>query len=179
MNYYGYRDIIAETMTTLEEAEDERYEKHERLIPFEFAIRRALRWQKDHPTWYVCGSVALMAAGHIYKGDVSDIDFVTNEFPGSYYQPYKGKYVHPKPGDKPFPPYYHYEPAGAGGQICLFVFHGPHDRIVYESNYYHGLKLQSIADVLKWKRLFNRQKDKADLNLMSSLNVLPDELFEI
>ena len=164
-----YRDIIQETLTTLISGHES---GHERTIPFVNAVKVAQQWQTENPDWLVCGSLALMASGHMLKVDVSDIDFVSNRCPNQIH--YNGN-IYPKSNEGH--PYYHFEPAN---RICLFVFPTETHQIKVEPRRFHGLKLQNIENVLYWKKIFNRKKDREDLvNINSINNILPDNLFEI
>ena len=45
------------------------------------AVEMAQSYQTKHPEWLVCGSLALMLAGHMRPRRLSDIDFATKYFP--------------------------------------------------------------------------------------------------
>jgi len=151
-----YPDIVRE-MTMIR-----KYHIH---IDHDFSYREAVavarQQQRRFPRWYVCGSLALMVAGHIPIRRMSDIDFCTRDFsriPGMHRARYKTN--HEKN-------YYHLADEKEGW--CLFI----HKELKIEHGTFQGLHLQKIEDVLYWKRQFNRDKDLVDLQL------LPDELFEI
>jgi len=138
-------------------------ERHERDVPFLTAYKMAESLLIKNPGWYLAGSLALMISGEIRRDQVSDIDFVSNNFPDSSF--YARAYYPQYPGTT----YYHYK---CGDRIDLFVHKKP---IRCQLTAFDCLRLQNIDDVLKWKQIFNREKDKLDL---SAIN-LEDSLFEI
>ena len=157
-----------------------KYSKHDRDIPFRTAYEMADSLLIKHPEWYLAGSLALMISGEIRRGQVSDIDFASNNHPwtstfrrnsitgmfASNGLPQMAMAYYPQ---YPGTPYYHYK---YGDRIDLFVHKKP---IRCQLTAFDCLRLQNIDDVLKWKQIFNREKDKLDL---SAIN-LEDSLFEI
>jgi hypothetical protein len=146
------------------------YEHHQRILAFDEALVYARRYQLDADnhgsTWLLCGSLALMAAGSMPMGYVSDIDFVTNSFPMFFPIRDENGCCYDKSGM-----YYHYE-FEYDVTVDLFV----HKNTVFQQpGKYYGMCLQRISDMLFWKNKYNRKKDRNDL-IQIHLN---DELFEI
>lgn len=152
-------------------SEKRSYETKERNIKYDDAFDIAYKHQKQYPDRILCGSVALMISRKIPMGPVSDIDFVSNSFPAQNLR-CSGKYQKHENGSH----FYHFE---LDSNIDLFV---TDKRIKLQAPVaYWGIAIQSIEDILYWKGLFNRDKDRDDLLAMSmSLAMsLEDDLFEI
>jgi len=143
-------------------------------IDHDFSYREAVavarQQQRKFPRWYVCGSLALMVAGHIPIRRMADVDFCTSDvfisargggIPGLHRATFHLNLTDHEKN------YYHLADEKEGW--CLFI----HKELKIEHGTFQGLHLQKIEDVLYWKRQFNRDKDLVDLQL------LPDELFEI
>jgi len=134
------------------------------------AVDLARSYQTKYPEWLVCGSLALMLSGHMAVRRLSDIDFVTRDFfsipkfERLYRTEYKALNMPPEKDIK----YYH---VSSNDGWCLFV----HQNVTHAPGFYQHLRLQNIQEVLYWKRIFNREKDRVDL----SSQYLPEELFEI
>jgi len=160
------RDREFRAIRNIEEAADFNYTPHVRKICYDDAIALAVEYQVKNPEWLLCGSLALMISGYLNSGAVSDIDFATNTFPKQMYTN-STKYRKAELG---FNSYYHLE---VDEVVDLFV----HDRPVISSRrrFQHGLRTQRIEHIFKWKKHFNRDKDKNDLMQIH----LPESLFEI
>jgi len=133
---------------------------------FTEALYYSLATKKRYPHYTLCGSVALILAGKIPVRDVGDIDFVTNE-----------RFVNIselliETGSE------HYSDViendgyrcvniknrcGVNGvwSYSLFIF--PDNVIINKTNQTIKLELQSVDDILKYKKQYNRHKDRQDI----------------
>ncbi len=147
------------------------YYKPHKSMNFRYgdAVALAQSLQTKHPEWLVCGSLALMLSGYLPVRQLSDIDFATRDFSSiprfnrMYSTEYKNQMTSPGLSAK----YYH---VSSKDGWCLFV----HQNVSHAAGFYQHLRLQNIGEVLLWKKLFNREKDRDDLK-----SHLPEELFEI
>ena len=170
MTSQASRDAFRRIRDIEEAAVDFNYTPHVRKICYKDAIAIALQHQICNPEWFVCGSLALMLSGITKAGDVSDVDFVTNTFPKrvQFYTTKYHKHIELSEGNQ-WCSYYHCEYSEF---VDLFIHSQP---VSIETYKYRGLHIQNIQDVIKWKRHFNRDKDKTDLSQI----YLPESLFEI
>ena len=119
--------------------------------------------QKIFPQLVLCGSVALMLQGLLDRKNPGDIDFVLreNEIPiirGLREDKYIGN-------DKYRSFHLDYIKCGKNYKLNLLVFVNA-TVINTEVVNYQGINLtmQKVDDILFWKRDYNRQKDRDDLD---------------
>jgi hypothetical protein len=116
------------------------------------AIPIALSIQREHPSYYLCGGLALVLTGRIPPRDVHDLDFTALLTPAdlSHYrkctyfrtdkleqETYKGSHPH---------------------EHCLFV-----NPEMTPGSTIAGLRCADLEQTIQWKRCMNREKDLIDL----------------
>lgn len=117
---------------------------------------------KLRPYYILCGSLGLLLRGAIPKRDVHDLDFICPKAEFDKIKPtlqlYGGdeRYVIENDG------YKCYKVSGDGRfYYNVFVFDNDSD---YEYNeVYSGMKCQTTEQMLKYKKEYNREKDRKDL----------------
>lgn len=120
---------------------------------------------KNNPDYILCGSVALILAGVIPERDVSDLDFVAFKSNLSEDELQMVNYAHnswwqtEKTGYKTYKKSIT-EGIYSGCYYNLFV----HDKKVLRTQVINGIIIQNVNDILKYKLIYSREKDIADLN---------------
>lgn len=138
---------------------------HTNRLPLKSAILRARQIQGRHPRRLLCGSLALILYDVVSKKYVNDLDFciaIMDHNHAKYnsdssYTDDQGKIVWMH-YNKKFP-YPH----------CLFVHNYDVQR---NSEIIDGIRCQNLINVIKWKKIFNREKD------VTELAHLPESLFD-
>lgn len=124
------------------------------------ALSIAKQIQAGRPDYLLCGSVALILWGAIPERKVLDIDFVC---PADKFNP-EGLSLYGGYGPSDFGGYLCYkvqtDNAVKGFYYNVFV-HDP--SVVIKNDEINGVKIQSIDQILFWKKKFNRAKDRTDL----------------
>jgi hypothetical protein len=136
--------------------------KLKKPIKYEYALALAKLKMKECPDLMLSGSLALILAGAIPKRDVSDIDFTIQNT----------KLYNLKTERNSSRLDYNYN-----NYRCLTVINDLIDNDVYYNVFVHnkwslraqyidGIKVQHIDDIIKYKKQFNRDKDKEDLGIL-------------
>lgn len=131
-------------------------------MSYAFAIAEVKLLQKDHPDWYLCGSVELILLGILDKREVHDIDFSVDVDKFEAYELLgkdndclppslqsieddQGRYVNIR--------------AMCDPPCCLFIM-GEH-----KGGFYHdGILCQDVKESLFWKQEMGRDKGNEPLN---------------
>jgi len=145
------------------------------MIYYDKAILLAKIIQQQNPDFLVAGSLALMLAGCIPKGDVHDIDFSSKSQQSIFYN--KDKKSTPASIVQSHKEFTCYGFKRFESDYTFFkydVFYYPD---LIEGGTVDGLKFQSIDQILYWKRKFNRPKDREVLSRID--NMLDDILLDL
>jgi hypothetical protein len=137
---------------------------------FPEALYYAMKIQKQYPEYILCGSVALILAGKIKVRDVHDLDFVTssrliskseiekrllkteeyiNEIENDDYTCYVSTY-------------------NSCHKFNLFFFEETKSSA---KTIDMKIKIQDPDDIMKWKKKYNRPKDKKDIKESKDINI--------
>lgn len=130
---------------------------------FPEALYYAIKLIRENPSWVLCGSTAMILSGEIDVRDVHDIDFIvqkskinTDELVSS------SDYSLINTGDG-YTCYILKNDFGCPFDINLFVFDD--NKPINKKTVSIKIPIQNPKEMIKWKKKYDREKDRADLSL--------------
>ncbi len=129
-------------------------------IPFDIALVLTKLVQDYYPDYRICGSMALMLADLLPKGEVHDLDFATRKCVTSTHKRINQTSRSIRNKNAPYICYgFQYRADSLTFNYDVFYYPDLEDGPIID-----GFKLQSIDQIIYWKRQFNRPKDKEMLS---------------
>lgn len=143
------------------------------MIPYKIAIEFTKIIQGLNPDYVPCGSLALMVAGLLPKGEVHDLDFASPKFVKAPSTNIRQTSRAIRNQQAPYICYgFEYKVDCMSFHYDVFYYPECEDGITVD-----GIKMQSLEQILHWKRRFNRPKDQEMLSKID--NALDDLILDL
>lgn len=132
-------------------------------------LDKAIEMMEKDPRLVLCGSLALILSKNIPERVVNDLDFVFIDSPSKFTLkdrfPCKEDHVYVQEGYTCYKTY-----VSPHGQYAnIFVFDNPKDIKIQEINTFgKTLLIQNPEQMLEYKKLYDRPKDRQDLGIVET-----------